>query len=275
MGSTGRFQRELFAVVAIPVVVAIIVWAPAWALLALLGAAVVIAADELLNMARSSGVPCWRWLPLALLVLLLVSAWLRGPTGLAAVAILTVVVLPTAQLMRPESPTGGLTGSAISCFVVLYLGLTGASLGYLRLWPDPALAVKLLLLYLFSIWLGDSGAYYVGSRIGRHKMSPRISPNKTWEGLAGGTAATIGAAALLNLLFGQPLGWTHLLAVAVILAVTAPLGDLVESQFKRDTGTKDSSTLIPGHGGFLDRTDSLIYGAPPVLAYLLLTGIIP
>lgn len=268
------FQRELFALVAVPVVVGIIVSAPAWALLTLLASVVVIAADELLNMARGTGVPCWRWLPLSLLVLLLAAAWLYGPVGLAAVAVLAVVVLPTAQLMRPESPSGGLGGSAVSCFAVLYLGMTGACLGWLRLWPDPALAVKLLLLYLFSIWMGDSGAYYVGSRLGRHKMSPRISPNKTWEGLAGGTAATVAAAAALNVVFGTPLGWVHLLTVAFILAVAAPVGDLVESQLKRDTGIKDSSTLIPGHGGFLDRTDSLLYAAPPVLGYLLLAGII-
>jgi len=234
----------------------------------------VIAADELLTMARRSGVPSWRWLPLALLGLLLVAAWTRGPTGLAAAAILTVVVLPTAQMTRPESPTGGLAGSAVSCLAVLYLGLTGACLGWLRLWPDPTVAVQLLLLFLFSIWVGDSGAYYVGSRMGRHKMSPSISPNKTWEGLAGGSIATIGAAALLNGVLGRPLGWSHVLAVAAILAVAAPVGDLVESQFKRDTGIKDSSTLIPGHGGFLDRTDSLLYAAPPVLAYLLVAGVI-
>lgn len=268
------FQRELFAAAAVPVVVAIIVWAPAWALLTLLACVVVIAADELLNMARKTGVPCGRWLPLSLLVLLLAAAWLHGPVGLAAVAVLAVVLLPTVQMMRPESPSGGLGGSSVSCFAVLYLGMTCACLGWLRLWPDPAVAVKLLLLYLFSIWLGDSGAYYVGSKLGRHKMSPRISPNKTWEGLTGGTVATIAAAAALNLIFGRPLGWGHLLAVAVILAVAAPVGDLVESQFKRDTGIKDSSTLIPGHGGFLDRTDSLLYAAPPVLGYLLVTGII-
>ena len=268
-----RFQRELFAVVAIPVVVAIIVWAPAWGLLALLATVVLIAADELLAMARASGVPCGRWLPLALLAALFVAAWLHGPTGLAAVTVLVLVVLPTAQMMRPEAPSGGLGGSAVSCFAVLYLGTTTACLGWLRLWPEPDVAVRLLLLYLFSIWVGDSGAYYVGSRLGRHKMSPRISPNKTWEGLVGGTVATLAAAALLNLLLGQPLAWQHLFVVAAILAVSAPVGDLVESLFKRDTGIKDSSTLIPGHGGFLDRTDSLLYAAPPVLGYLMLVGV--
>jgi len=129
--------------------------------------------------------------------------------------------------------------------------------------------------YEAPLRFGDSGAYYVGSRLGRHKMSPRISPNKTWEGLAGGTAATFVAAATLRVVLAVPVPWIHVLAVAAILAVAAPVGDLVESLFKRDAGVKDSSRLFPGHGGALDRTDSLIYPAPAVLGYLMLAGLVP
>ena len=266
--------RELFAVIAIPTLLAIIWWAPAWALLVVLGGAVTVAADELLGMARGAGVACGRWLPLLLTISLLVASWRWNGGGLAVAAVATIVILPAAQLLHPESPQGSLTGVAVASFVVLFLGATGACLGWLRLWPEPALAVKLLLLFLFTIWVGDSGAYYVGSHLGRHKMSPRVSPNKTWEGLAGGIAATLAAAAILKLVLVLPLSWTHLAVVAVILAVAAPLGDLVESQFKRDTGIKDSSSLIPGHGGLLDRTDSLLYAAPVVLGYLLLVGVV-
>ena len=259
---------------AIPLVVGTIVWAPSWVLLAVVGAAITAAGYELLTMAHRSGVSCWKWLPLALLASLLAAAWLWDTAGLAGAAVLTVIILPSAQLARRDAPKGSLAGTAVSSFVVLYLGLTGACLGWLRLWPEPELAIRLLLLFLGSIWMGDSGAYYVGSRLGRHRMSPNISPNKTWEGLAGGTAATFAAAAVLKMVLGIELPWIHLLAVATILAITAPLGDLVESQFKRDTGTKDSSSLIPGHGGLLDRTDSLLYAAPPVLGYLLLVGLV-
>ena len=267
-------KRELFALVAVPLLVGVIWWAPAWALLVVLGTATTIAADEFLGMARSSGVPCSRWVPLVLTVAVLAMSWIWNGPGLATAAVAVVIILPAIQLLNSDSPKGSLNGVAVSGFAVLFLGATGACLGWLRLWPDPELATRLLLLFLFTIWIGDSGAYYVGSRLGRHKMSPRVSPNKTWEGLAGGTIATVAAAAVINLIFSMPLPWIHLIAVAAILAVAAPLGDLVESQFKRDTGVKDSSMLIPGHGGFLDRTDSLLYAAPPVLGYLLIVGII-
>ncbi len=124
------------------------------------------------------------------------------------------------------------------------------------------------------IWVGDSGAYYVGRNFGKHKMSPRTSPNKTIEGLAGGIVATYAAAAFLAWILKLEMAPVHIFALATILAIAAPVGDLIESQFKRDSGVKDSSTLLPGHGGLLDRTDSLVYAAPPVLGYLLLTGLL-
>jgi phosphatidate cytidylyltransferase len=268
-------RREAIAFLAVPILVVVILWAPVWVFLVVLGAVVVAAADELLVMAGSIGAPHWRWLTLAALAGVLVASWAMGVPGLAIALAAAVTVLPAAQLARPEAPRGSLNGVAASCLAVLFLGLTGACLGWLRLWPDPAFAGRLLLFYLGVIWAGDSGAYYVGTRLGRHKMSPQISPKKTWEGLAGGTVVTFAAAAALRPFLADSLAWGHVLAIAAILAVAAPVGDLVESQLKRDTGVKDSSQLFPGHGGALDRTDSLLYPAPPVLAYLLLAGLMP
>jgi len=267
-------KREAFAVVAIPLLVAAIVWLPAWAFLGLLGAAVILAADELLAMARGSGVAIGRVIPLITLLGVLVSSWRWGLTGMALASIAAAIILPAAQLAHRRAPNGGLTGTAVAMMTVFYVGLCGACLGWMRVLPEGDLGIRLLFFFLATIWAGDSGAYYVGSHFGRHKMSPRISPNKTWEGLAGGAATTFAAAAAAKFLFGLPFSWPHMAALAAILAVTAPLGDLVESQFKRDTKVKDSSTLIPGHGGFLDRTDSLLYAAPPVLGYLLAAGLI-
>jgi len=264
--------REAVAGVLAPLLLAAIIWLPPWVFLAVLGAAVVAAGWELLTMALGSGAAVIR-VPAALtLAAALAAAWLAGPAGLLTALVAAAVALPTVQLGHPERPAGGLTGAAVALFAVTYLGTTGACLGWLRTWAPAETGVRLILLYLLVIWIGDSGAYYVGKTLGRHRMSPRISPKKTWEGLAGGAAATFLAAAALRAWFLPELPWIHTLAVAAILAVAAPVGDLVESQIKRDTGVKDSSGLLPGHGGLLDRTDSLVYAAPPVLGYLLLVG---
>ncbi len=265
-------RREAVAFTLGPLVVAAIVWLPPWVYLAVLGAAVVGAADELARMARAAGYAVFRPAPPLLVAATLTAAWITGTPGLMASVATVLLVVPVLQLIHRRSPDGSLAGTAVTAFATLYLGVTGACLGWLRLVPGDDLGWRLVLLFFGTIWLGDSGAYYVGRRFGRHKMSPRISPNKTWEGLAGGTVATLLSAVALGSLLRVDLPWPVLLGVAVILAVAAPVGDLVESQFKRDTGVKDSSALLPGHGGLLDRTDSLLFAAPPVLALLLVTG---
>jgi phosphatidate cytidylyltransferase len=266
--------RELVALALGPLVLAGVYWLPAWACLGLLGGGVMAAGFELLTIARAARIPSGLWLPLAALAALLVCSWRYSFTGLALSATATLVLLPAAQLAHPERPHGGLSGVAVSSFAVLFLGTGGACLGWLRLLPGPGLGPRLLLVYLLCIWFGDSGAYYLGRACGRHHMAPRISPKKTWEGLAGGTLATYLAATLLRPLLAPELSWLDTLAIATILAVACPVGDLVESHFKRDVGAKDSSTVLLGHGGFLDRTDSVLYAAPPVLAYLAGIGLV-
>jgi phosphatidate cytidylyltransferase len=269
-----RAQREIVAAAAIPILAATIIWAPSWAFLAILWMATVVAADEFLNLARAADFEVGRRLPLVLVGAVLAASWIRGVEGLTVSVIAAMLVLPTARLASRSSPLGSLGGVAGECLAVTYLGTTAACLGWLRLWPGETQGVRLLIFYLACIWVGDSGAYYVGRRFGRHKMSPQISPKKTYEGLAGGIVATYAAAAGSAFVLDPGIPPVHLAALATILAVAAPLGDLVESQFKRDSGIKDSSQLLPGHGGFLDRTDSLLYAAPLVLGYLLLTGVI-
>jgi len=270
----ARGQRELVAVAAIPLLAGAIIWLPAWVFLAVLGAAVTVACDELLGMARGAGFAVGRRLPLILVMAVVVLAWVYGIAALAAAVIGVLVVLPTARLADRRAPDGSLGGIAAESFSVLYLGVTSACLGWLRLWPGDPNGNRLTLFYLACIWVGDSGAYYVGKNFGRHKMSPRISPNKTLEGLAGGIVTTFVAAAAMAWALGLDYRPIHIGALAAILAVTAPLGDLVESLFKRDSGVKDSSTLLPGHGGLLDRTDSLIYPAPFVITYLAVVGLV-
>jgi phosphatidate cytidylyltransferase len=147
---------------------------------------------------------------------------------------------------------------AATIFGPLYISFTMNYLYLLRLEKGP-----FYIYFLFAvIFLGDSGAYWIGSLLGRHKMTPWASPNKTWEGSVGGLVlACLGAMAVQQLLLKEVSIWAAVLAGFFVHAV-AQLSDPLESLFKRAAGVKDSSNLLPGHGGFLDRIDSLILAAP-------------
>lgn len=267
-------HRELSAIVAIPIVLSAIIWAPEWVFLILLDLVILFAADELFRMAEYSGIPLQRKISLLALVTFLGAAYFKSLPAMAGLILAWALLFPVAQIFRPSAPDGSLRAAAVPLYVMLSLGAAGSSLGWLKsLAPDNTTGTKLLLLFLFTIWIGDSGAYYLGKNFGRHKMAPVLSPKKTWEGLAGGIIASFLGAAAFHLLFPLPFGWAPVLIIAAILSISAPLGDLVESVLKRDTGVKDSSNLIPGHGGLLDRTDSLFFSAPVVLAYLWFSGL--
>jgi phosphatidate cytidylyltransferase len=155
----------------------------------------------------------------------------------------------------------------------LYVGWLGAYLISLRHLPQGEWWV---LLALPSVWLVDTGAYLVGTRLGRHQLSPRLSPKKTWEGAAGGLLFSILGTALLaagyQTLVGLPVSPLHGALLGAILALLTPLGDLGESMIKRLAGAKDSGTLLPGHGGVFDRVDSWLWAV--ALSYYLISWLI-
>lgn len=126
----------------------------------------------------------------------------------------------------------------------------------------------LLLLLFILVWVNDTFAYLVGSQLGRHRLWERISPKKSWEGFWGGLVATVAVAGLCGLLFPTFFGGYNLIAIIVIgliVSIAGTLGDLIESLLKRTVGVKDSGNLIPGHGGILDRIDSILLVVPSVL----------
>ncbi|MDA3937034.1 MAG: phosphatidate cytidylyltransferase [Actinomycetota bacterium] len=160
--------------------------------------------------------------------------------------------------------------TAVTLFGAVY---TGYALSHLVLIRALDSGTELALAVVISVWANDVFAYLVGSTVGRHRMSPNISPNKSWEGFASGTLftmATWGAVyGIVGAAGGEPvlsLGWHLILGLAVAMA--AVIGDLAESRLKREAGVKDSGTLLPGHGGFLDRFDSLILVS--IVAFYLL-----
>jgi phosphatidate cytidylyltransferase len=127
----------------------------------------------------------------------------------------------------------------------------------------------LWVIFLFlSLWLSDTLAYFVGAPLGKHKILPLISPGKSWEGSAGGIAGAVVSAFLAKGIFLRDIPLNHLLILSVLVSVSGQVGDFVESSFKRSANLKDSSIIIPGHGGILDRFDSLLFSAPLGYFYL-------
>ncbi len=144
--------------------------------------------------------------------------------------------------------------------------------------PDGTFSGRLFLSVFIIIWTNDIGAYALGMLLGQkensRKLFPAISPKKSWWGIAGGTVFTFGAAVALHLVGFVPLGLAHWLAVGALTLLFGTLGDLVESQLKRQHGMKDSGNIMPGHGGLLDRFDASLLAMPAVVVYLTLFGLI-
>lgn len=172
----------------------------------------------------------------------------------------TLAVLARAPIEQGAASVG------LLAFGMPYFALPSASLYGLQVF-DPWVLVLLLAI----VWLGDSGAYYIGKTWGRHKLAPRVSPNKTWEGaIANIAAGMLAATAWSYWRLGEVDGWILLLAALVSMA--AQIGDLAESLLKRGAGVKDSGQILPGHGGMLDRMDALLFAAPVMWVGVELLG---
>jgi len=180
----------------------------------------------------------------------------------------TYVLLRTiVQLYRPRQ--NALRSLERSIFALGYVSLPIAMLNPIM----DITAPRLLLGVFIFIWLYDTGAYCVGMLLGRHRLFERISPKKSWEGVIGGVAVCIAGAYATHYWFDeffQVPDLTTWVGLSVVVAVFATFGDLVESLIKRTVGVKDSGSILPGHGGILDRIDSLLLVAPAVLIYLML-----
>jgi phosphatidate cytidylyltransferase len=218
--------------------------------------------------------------PLRLLLLLApLAAWglsyaLTDPIGVTALryllfaaVLLLSVGLGTLLLLSRTPLEQTLPAMGGFAFGIPYFAAATSSIHLLQR-ADPWLTLLLMAI----VWLGDTAAYYVGSRIGRHKMAPVISPKKSWEGAVASFVVAVAAAAVWDV-------WRRgglepgLLAAAAATAVAAQIGDLVESMIKRGSGVKDSGSILPGHGGMLDRMDAMLFAAPVLLLGLWLAGV--
>ncbi len=162
-----------------------------------------------------------------------------------------------------------LRDGAMTLFGVLYLGLTLGPLSMTRLLPQGEWLIFFLLLVT---WASDTGAYYVGTLYGRHRLAPTISPKKSYEGLVGGVIGAIIAAYIIRWWFLPELSGLDCLVLGILLTLTGLWGDLTESAMKRSVGIKDSGGILPGHGGMLDRLDSLLFTAPAFYYYVTMVS---
>jgi phosphatidate cytidylyltransferase len=157
-----------------------------------------------------------------------------------------------------------LAAVGVTVFGVLYVAFLGGHLVSMRVGFEnqPDLSTKLLSFFFLVLMGADIAALYTGKTIGKHKLAPKISPGKTWEGCAGAVLASLGLAALASFTFFPELKWFVALPLAAVMTVFGIIGDLAESAIKRGAGAKDAANILPGHGGLLDRLDSLLFNAP-------------
>jgi phosphatidate cytidylyltransferase len=262
-------QRLLTAAVGGPLLLAATFLLPWPWFFALMLAAVALAAVELTRLLRSLAPGA---APLAALPALVVAAAVALALALAAApeaadaataevwivagGLALTLGVSAAVLFGRTPAREALIAAGGLCFGTLYLALPAVALARLHQ-IDPWLPV----LAFGVVWIGDSAAFYVGRRWGRHKMAPVVSPNKSWEGAAASLVAAIASAALWSWLVSREVA-PAVVALGALANLAGQVGDLVESLFKRGSGIKDSGHLLPGHGGMLDRIDGLLFAAP-------------
>ena len=237
---------------------------------------------EFYGLAEKRGLACFKWCGLLGGALLMVGTFLEligkiGTQGSPArvndfetgFIILFVLGLCVRQLVSKSTATG-ITAIATTLLGLMYVPWLLNFIQKINFFPD--VEGKYFLLYFILVTkFSDMGAYAVGSLIGRHKMIPRISPGKTWEGFAGAILVSTAASLVFVHFFGSRMAgmnFLHATILGIVLSVTAVIGDLIESLFKREAGVKDSGGLFPGIGGILDLLDSLLFNAPIMYLYL-------
>jgi phosphatidate cytidylyltransferase len=256
--------RVITALIALPIVIGGVFAGGLW-FLAGIGLVALVAGWEFGQMMKVGGYDTTPFFTLGLIVLLLLNSY-RSDLSLQCILSVTLLSSLTWQLFQANS-TSPTADWALTVMGGLYIGWGMAHFVALR---GLGHGVAWIWLVLLCTWGADTFAYLVGSRWGRHKLWPRLSPKKSWEGFIGSIGGSLLGAAAVAVLFN--LGWATCLFVGAVIPIIDLLGDVSISMMKRNVGVKDSSNLFPGHGGFLDRIDSLLFGGVVVYYYAVWSG---
>jgi phosphatidate cytidylyltransferase len=234
---------------------------------ALVMAAAAVGQYEFYRMAQARGFHPNRVLGMALGALVVLEFYRQsalGPGPVFSITASTILVL-VARLLSPRPVEGAVEDIASTLLGIFYVALLFAFQASIR----AGMHGKQWLVFLyFVIWASDIGAYSVGIPFGKHRLYEKVSPKKSIEGLIGALAAAAGMALLCRAWFMPPVGAGEAITLGLVLALVGTIGDLAESVFKRAAGVKDSGGIIPGHGGVLDRMDSMLFAAPVLYFYL-------
>ena len=264
-------KRILTALVLVPFLILIIGHTPPIYFSLLVAVSTSLALEEFFSISVKSGLEIHRFwghfFSLALLGTFYYSPHNQSPSFFVMTA--AALTLMALGLRKADRLHQVLPGSSATFLGLLYIPVTLGLLLAVRLthtiWGDGSRWIFFLLLV---VWLGDTAAYYVGSTIGRNELSPKISPKKTIEGAVGGLLGSALGAYLGHKMFLPLAPLPHLLFLSWIVGAVSQIGDLCESALKRGAGVKDSSNLLPGHGGMLDRIDGVLFASPVIFGYI-------
>ncbi len=262
-------KRVAAALLAIPILLWITFKAPIWLFDLTVVAALLTALAEVYRMAAgrlASPLATAGFVSLALLAASVASE--PYGFGFREASVLSLLILTVGYLVSGRTLAPAAASISVTAFGAFYLGVFGSFFLLLRRLDEGSSA--LLILYA-ATWAYDTGGYFAGKRFGKRRMTPQVSPNKTWEGLCGGIVLcllVLAAAPLFAPAWGARLSLPSRLGLGLLLAVGSQVGDLVESLLKRSLNAKDSGVFLPGHGGMFDRIDSLLFNAP-LLYYAL------
>jgi phosphatidate cytidylyltransferase len=283
-------RRTLTSLLLIPPVLYLIGWSPKWLFLLAVVAAVELGLREFFALTRQMGYktfPALGYVGGAALCVVQTLPGGESPTGATFLIMLLILLIPSLALQRSTDLRDYPVAVAVTLFGVLYIGLTLSCLVAIRFSLPPlnalylirthqvelAVGSRLLLLLFLVIWAGDICAYLVGRSVGRTPFFARVSPRKTVEGAMGGLVGSLLAAWTFVYWYWTTADLKAVIFIVAWVALAGQIGDLVESALKRAAKQKDSGTLLPGHGGFLDRIDSLIFGAPALWLALVAQGL--